>query len=101
MKLTLDLATGPITVNARKVGPLAVHESMWSKPQSGWHTITHIATGRLVCLMDDSEDAAVRLARRLAKLDWSRIKTPRSHTAIERLRPKVNAIIGGWKGEAK
>lgn len=79
-------------VDAVIIGPLAVHRSIEKrKSRTDWK-ITHIETGGIVA-DSNSYHAALKCAKELAKLDWSKVKTRKSKKALMELSAARDEIV--------
>jgi len=83
-ELLLHFPSGKIGVTATLIGPLGVH------PWAGGYRISHRATGHSVVENVETEEQALRIARRLLKLEnWNF----RTLGGFERRREKLKAVL--------
>lgn len=73
------------------IGPLAVHRKLPNDPYLEW-VVTHIESGGVV-ISSGRLASAKSLAKDLAKLDWSEVKTRRSVKALAKLTAPRREIL--------
>lgn len=77
-------------VEAEIFGALAVHRSI-DDIRKDWK-VTHIKTGAAIAAAK-TQDLAIKIAKELALLDWSGVKTQKSRQAIKAIAPYRAAIL--------